>query len=218
MAIRKEKALEFAKKYQVSNFDTLIIEPDENRTGSIGIDQIRDLKTKLNLRPFNSKVKLAILVSFERATHEAQNAFLKTLEEPPSNTIIVLTSQNTDLLLPTLVSRCQVIQLPTANYQLLTTELSTVNSQLSTLFKAGIGERLKFAQEISKTRDDAILWFEKMIIFLRQALINSLLENKRNILIPSYINYLKSFQKNHTLLSTTNVSVRFTMEICLLNL
>lgn len=213
---RREKAFEFGQNYQISNFDTLLVEP--SATGSIGITEIRSLKAKLNLKPFNSSHKLAVLLNFEKATHEAQNAFLKTLEEPPGQTIIVLTSPNADLLLPTLVSRCQVIHLATSNKQLATSELSILNSQFSILLSDGVGKRLKLAQEVGKTREDVIRWLEKMIIFTRKKLIESVFKNNNNLPLSQYLNLLTSFQKTHTLLSTTNVNPRFSLENLFLNL
>jgi len=83
---------------------------------SLKIEQVRDLQRDLSLRPHESPYKIAILCDFERATISAANALLKTLEEPPSYAIIILTAQNSSLLLPTIVSRCQIISLrPAAN-------------------------------------------------------------------------------------------------------
>lgn len=203
---RKEKALELAKHHQISQFDTTIIEPSEE---SIGIEEIRSLKRKLSLKPFNSSQKIAILLNFELATLEAQNAFLKTLEEPPNNTLIVLASRNPDLLLPTIVSRCEIIQLTTSGYSLTTEELLTFNFQLSTLLSGGVGERLKLAQEVIQNQKNPLLWLEKMIIAAHQKLIDS---------PTQYLNFLTSLQKTHVFLSTTNVNPRLTLEVLFLNL
>lgn len=81
----------------------------ERRT--LKVDQIRELTHWLSQAPFEGKWKIAILRRFEEANDEAANAFLKTLEEPPPHTFIVLTAQDPTLLLPTIVSRCQKIAL-----------------------------------------------------------------------------------------------------------
>ncbi|MBI2622347.1 hypothetical protein HYW66_01795 [Candidatus Microgenomates bacterium] len=206
---RREKALEFAKSYGVSQFDILVIEP--TTAGSIGIDKVREVKAKLALKPFNSPFKLGLFLDFDTATIEAQNAFLKTLEEPPANTIIVLTAHNKDLLLPTVVSRCQVITLATSHEQLATSEFSVFSFQFSVLLTGGVGEKLKLAEDVGKNREEAAAWLEKMIIFIRQKLAG----NHSN---PNYLNFLKSFQKTHTLLSTTNVNPRFALENLFLSL
>lgn len=206
---RREKALEFAKSYEVSQFDILAIEP--TAAGSIGIDKIREVKAKLVLKPFNSPFKLGLFLDFNTATVEAQNAFLKTLEEPPANTIIVLTARNKDLLLPTVVSRCQVITLATSHEQLATSELAIHNTQLITLLRGGVGEKLKLAEDVGKNREEAAVWLEKMIIFIRQKLT----DNHSN---HDYLNFLKSFQQTHVILTTTNVNPRFALENLFLSL
>lgn len=207
---RELKAHALAQEYKISPFDRLIVEP-ENPAKHIGIEQIRMLRANLALRPFNSAYKIAILVDFEKATEEAQNAFLKTLEEPPSSTIIVLTSPNADLLLPTIVSRCQVIQLATTNYQLLTTELSTLGSQLSALLDGRVGDKLKLAQDLSKNRENLLAGIAKLIVFLHQKLLDQPKHSQ-------YLNILISCQKAYALLTTTNVSPRLTLETHFLNL
>ena len=75
------------------------------------IEQIRDLQPWLATSPFESKYKIAILRRFEEANEEAANAFLKTLEEPPGYVFLILTAQDTSLLLPTIASRCQKLGL-----------------------------------------------------------------------------------------------------------
>ncbi len=75
------------------------------------IEQIRDLQPWLATAPFESKYKIAILRRFEEANEEAANAFLKTLEEPPSHVFLILTAQDASLLLPTISSRTQKVAL-----------------------------------------------------------------------------------------------------------
>ena len=78
---------------------------------SLSIEQIRTLQRDLTLRPHEGRYKVAVLTNFERATAAAANALLKTLEEPPAHAILILTSLDPTLLLPTIVSRCQIIPL-----------------------------------------------------------------------------------------------------------
>jgi DNA polymerase III subunit delta' len=77
---------------------------------SIGIDQIRSLIKRISLRPYELKKKVFIIYEADRMTEEAQNAFLKTLEEPPSDSILILISPSTKGLLDTITSRCQIIK------------------------------------------------------------------------------------------------------------
>ena len=75
------------------------------------VDQMRDMEKWLSTAPFEAQYKIGIVRRFEDGNEEAQNAFLKTLEEPPSHAILILTAQDAGLLLPTIVSRCQPLTL-----------------------------------------------------------------------------------------------------------
>jgi DNA polymerase-3 subunit delta' len=77
---------------------------------SIKIKQIRQIVTDTAKKPFESGYKVVIIDNAEKMTHDAQDAFLKTLEEPPLNTVFILLAESASLLLPTIVSRCQVYQ------------------------------------------------------------------------------------------------------------
>ncbi|HVY54595.1 MAG TPA: DNA polymerase III subunit delta' C-terminal domain-containing protein, partial [Thermodesulfobacteriota bacterium] len=77
---------------------------------NIKVDQVRDeIEEKLYLKPFEGRFKIVIVDEAERMNHSAQNAFLKTLEEPPRDSVIILLSSRPGTLLPTLRSRCQTV-------------------------------------------------------------------------------------------------------------
>jgi len=90
--------------------DLRVVAPQEEG-GTVKIDQIRDLQRALNLTPNESRCKIGVLTDFERATHSAANALLKTLEEPPSYAHLILLATSSDQLLPTIVSRTQHLPL-----------------------------------------------------------------------------------------------------------
>lgn len=83
----------------------------EGQSRSIKIDQMRELERQMALAPYEAKYRVPILLRFHEATTGAQNALLKTLEEPPPQVVIVLTADSPDLLLPTIVSRCELLNL-----------------------------------------------------------------------------------------------------------
>lgn len=76
----------------------------------IGVDRIREVKRFMQLRPVQAGAKLVILDEAHRLTVAAQNALLKTLEEPPAHSFLILVVHNADVLLPTVRSRCQRVQ------------------------------------------------------------------------------------------------------------
>ena len=81
--------------------------PDE----TLKIDHVRDLQRELSLSPHEGTWRVAVLCDFERASTEAANALLKTLEEPPAPVVLLLTATEANILLPTIVSRCQILSL-----------------------------------------------------------------------------------------------------------
>ncbi len=138
---------------------------------SIGIDQIRKLQKKLSFKPFQSNFKIAFINHAENLTLPAQQALLKNLEEPPAHTIIILSAPNSDLLLPTIISRCQIIVL--SQKPLISPNqksLTTCNLQLATILSAELGERLLLAKPFTKNRETAITFCQNSILSLHQVL------------------------------------------------
>ena len=75
------------------------------------VDAIRALQHNLALAPYGSGTRIALLLRFEEANANAQNALLKTLEEPNPRVVLLLTADDTDNLQPTIPSRCEVLRL-----------------------------------------------------------------------------------------------------------
>jgi DNA polymerase-3 subunit delta' len=90
-----------------------------NKQGIIGIEEIKNLHKKMFLKAFNGKKKVCILWGVEKMNSQEANSFLKILEEPPNNTYFFLIAENTELVLPTLLSRCQQITLGPINSEAL---------------------------------------------------------------------------------------------------
>lgn len=80
------------------------------KNASIKIDSIRDIIDKAYLSPYSGRYKIFILLEAHRMTEEAQNAFLKVLEEPSQTTIFILITPKPDNLLPTILSRLYPIR------------------------------------------------------------------------------------------------------------
>ena len=77
----------------------------------IGIDLIKDLQSDSIVKPYEGRVKVFIIDDAHRMSSDAANALLKTLEEPPENVHIILTSPASELLPETIVSRCHLVRL-----------------------------------------------------------------------------------------------------------
>ncbi len=87
--------------------------------GEILIEQVRGLIHEAVLSPLSGRHKVFLVREVDRASAPAMNALLKTLEEPPPAVVIVLTSSHPERLLPTIISRCQVLPLrPVAAHEI----------------------------------------------------------------------------------------------------
>jgi len=84
--------------------DVIVVEPGES--GSIKIEQLRDVIDRSQYRPFEGRRRVVIIDEADAAGEDAQSALLKTLEEPPSASVFILVSSIPDALLPTVLSRC----------------------------------------------------------------------------------------------------------------
>ena len=130
--------------------DVPFIEPDG---ASLKIDQIRALQRQVALSPVEGRWKVYILREMERATAEAANALLKTLEEPPSHAVLILTASEAEVLLPTIVSRCQTVPLRPLSQQAIAQALVSrwqVQPEQASLLANLSGGRLGWAVEASR--------------------------------------------------------------------
>ena len=206
---------DFCKSKHIDKFDIALIDKESNAktTQSIGIAEIKDLHKKIFLKPVNSKTKAVILEDAHLLTIEAQNALLKVLEEPPDNTIIILSVEAKESLLPTILSRCKLIELEPENTKLSDVENIEFIEFIKNLPEMKIGDKLKKAEELAKDKDKAVIWIGKLILALREEMLEENSEAQ-----PAGLETIKSFQTLHTLLKTTNVNPRFAIENTLLNL
>jgi len=90
--------------------DLTIVQSD-SEGGILKVDQIREARKTLILKPYMSKYRVALFLRFQEANDNAANALLKTLEEAPSYAVLILTADNPEQLLPTILSRCEVLRL-----------------------------------------------------------------------------------------------------------
>jgi DNA polymerase-3 subunit delta' len=96
--------------------DIFIVEPevvDKNgikKELAISIDQARKIQHQMSLFPYRAPYKIALIDQADKMTAEASNCLLKTLEEPAGQAILILITADPQLLLPTIVSRCQIVK------------------------------------------------------------------------------------------------------------
>jgi len=198
----REKTTEILITNKISKFDAQTFTSEK----TIGIPDIRNLQKNIFLKPLRSDKKAVILDAFLGITVDAQNAFLKILEEPPASTIILILVVSLDFILPTVLSRCTLIDLSR------TKEFSKeINQEYLTLLQSiieGKENPLVVAQNNSKDRETALQFLENLII----AAENNINNNYR------LGSTLKKLQKTYTVIKSTNVNIRFSLENLFLNL
>ncbi|MGW8161194.1 MAG: DNA polymerase III subunit delta' [Desulfobulbales bacterium] len=116
----------------------------------IKIDQVRDLKKVLSFPPLESRQRIILLEDVHTMRREAANSLLKLLEEPPPDNLLLLTADESEPLLPTILSRCQIIPfypLPPAItsdiLRQMDTDLNTKNAQIIAALAGGCPGRAK---------------------------------------------------------------------------
>lgn len=125
----------------------------------LGVESAKKIREHLLLKPFQGQGRGVVLVSSHKLTPEAQNALLKTLEEPPEEAVILLGTSSEELLLPTVLSRCQIQTQAVSSPKRAEKELEEVES----LIAADISTRL---QKIEKTEDKDQL-FGKLLSYFQ---------------------------------------------------
>ncbi len=142
--------------------DFQIVEADGK---SIKIEQIREMKNTVALRPFEAPHRVNLLLRVQEATGSAADALLKTLEEPPASTRLLLTADVAEALLSTIVSRCQVIGLravPTEQIARMLTDQTGLSPDESMLLARLSGGRPGWA--ISMAKNPAQMELRQQII------------------------------------------------------
>lgn len=130
----------------INSPDTLVITPEK----SIGIDEVRQIQSFLSRKPYGDKNKV-YLQNAHLLTIPAQNALLKILEEPPGNSEIFLVTNQPNQLLPTVLSRVQIV--PT-----------TQNTQLTPINPIG------YDLESITTREQALAFLDGIEMYLHENL------------------------------------------------
>lgn len=194
--IRQSEILKLLLKSKMNlNHPDLLYFTEEEK---LGVEEAKKIRKHLSLKPYQGNTRAIVLVASESLTIEAQNALLKTLEEPPDTALIILGSAYEDNLLPTVVSRCQVIFI---NNQT-TKELDKSEiEKIERLLRMDMEERFLFLEKLDN-RDEFLsaltsyfhsrLHLEgvKLNIEFLQAVIQAEKWAKQNVNIRAILEYL----------------------------
>jgi DNA polymerase III subunit delta' len=161
-------------------FTDLTVLQSENEGSVLKVDQIRALQHDLSLAPYEGGYRVALLLRFEEANASAQNAILKTLEEPNSKVLLLLTADDPENLLPTITSRCEVLRLRPMPVDTLAEILETkedISKEKANLIAHISGGRVGYAKQLAG--EEALLerrkkWMDDLLMLLAGNRINRL--------------------------------------------
>ena len=169
---QQKDRLETAKLYSKSdlkpNPDLLILSPDP----SIGIKDVRLLENFLSKKPYQNDKKIVLINQAHKLTIPAQNALLKTLEEPPANSQIFLLAPQDNQLLPTIISRCHIITLK-KDIKLTKKEFENQEKIFENIAKNSLGEKINLVSFYAKSKDEALNFCENQTLYLRQLMLKN---------------------------------------------
>lgn len=202
--------------------------------GEIEVSKIRQIQNFLSYKPYYGSIKSVIVQEADKMNQEAQNCFLKTLEEPKGSTLIILISSKPELLLPTIFSRCQQIKFfgkPELNQQDIEKEKSILKEFLK-ITNSSLSEKFKYAKAVdSEERNvseilQALEKYYRYILFLKSGINDSELKNYMpeppQSLMEKPISKLKEdiklIENINNKITFTNANSKLALEVLLMNI
>ena len=177
------------------------IEEDETK---IYVEDIRDLKAYLTLKPYYGPYKFVVINDADMLVPAAANSLLKTLEEPSPFTILILISSKPKLILPTVLSRCDKVQFLPDDEKGIDKETITAIDEFIKISKEGICERMQYADKLFAGKD-----YQNLVV----GLIHTLRAREN----PNH-KILKNLLRLNYLLSQPQFNHRLALENFLINL
>lgn len=154
----------------------------------LGIEQAREIKAHFSLKPYSAKGRIVVLEDASTLTIEAQNALLKTLEELPIEGLFILAAASEDKLLPTVLSRCQIVRFQATGYRQQATE------DIKKLLSAKIEERFEYIEKLKDKKE----FLSALVFYFHQKL-------------PANKDFLKELLQGEQW-AAQNVNIRATLE------
>ncbi len=175
----------------------------------LGIEQARMIKEHFSMKPFQLEGKIVVLEDAAALTLDAQNALLKTFEEAPEQALILLGAGSEQDLLPTVLSRCEIVYVTTPGVTAYETpEVVDFSSDIGRLLGATVEERFGYIETL-KEKDE---FLKALLAYFR----NELLTNKRSHLmsVSAFLEELLLAEK----WAKQNVNIRAILEYLMLKM
>lgn len=173
-------------------------------SSKLGIAEARKIKEHFSLKPYSAKGRVVILEDASALTPEAQNALLKTLEEPPTEAILILGAPSDSKLLPTILSRCQVIRVQGTADRVENNE-NEYEKDIEKLLKSDIEERFEYIEKCKERQE----FFQSLVTYFHQHLASHTRSGN--------LNFLKELLQAEQW-ATQNVNIRAILEYLMLEM
>jgi len=168
--LRDSRISELCHEYEIKSIHIRTLSA---LNASIGVEQTRTFIRELSIKSGKNTFTAGIIPDAHLLTIAAQNALLKTIEEPPANTIMLLETLSEDALLPTIRSRCQHIILP-GHTTLTPQDCLPLYAWWETLLGSPLGKRLALLDSIleKKTSEEIVSWLSIQLTAMHIYIIN----------------------------------------------
>ena len=190
-----------------------IIYVSHEKPNSIGIHDVREqINGSIGIKPYSSDYKIYIVDEAEKMTAEAQNALLKTIEEPPAYAVIFLLTTNLGKLLPTILSRCVVLNIQPVKDELIKKHLLSLGvgerqAEFCTAFSMGnVGKAIRVAtsEEFNEIKNDCV----HMLKYAKDMQVYELIQAvkelaKYKLQIYDYLDFMLMWYRDVLLLKAT---------------
>lgn len=201
-------------KQALSNNQPDIIYISHEKPNTIGVEDIRtQINGDVDIKPYSSPCKIYIMNEGEKMTVQAQNALLKTLEEPPEYAVILILTTNVEAMLPTILSRCVVLNMkpvPDAlvkKYLMEELGVPDYKANICVAFARGnIGKAklLASSEEFEKVKDEAIT----LVKYINDMEINEIVKAIKKISeykfdVNDYLDILSAWYRDVLLFKAT---------------
>lgn len=152
---------------RMQHADLAVVQAEEGSV--LKVDQVRNLRHFVSLAPYASNYRVSLLLNFQQANANAQNALLKTLEEPNSKVLMLVTVDDAENLLPTITSRCELIRLRPMDVEALSAllqEESALDTEKTNLIARIAGGRVGYAKRLAESEElleERRIWLENVL-------------------------------------------------------
>lgn len=195
--------------------DLIFTPSDEEYNGSenIKIDEIRKLQSAAYFTSFEAKYRICIIKYADKMTEQAQNSILKILEEPPSNTIFILLTDNIFGLLSTIRSRCRLFNYPFTKK--IDFDFKGKLDELFIIANSDMASFFNFCKTISESKETLLSFVDFSVILLRDVLAlkcngkvisNGIEEKILSMNFENTVNKIEQLNYYRTLVSDRNVN------------